>query len=257
MAHPHLVDDCRKQRIQPLVRDAWRWRGRVHHGLIFDNVPYAIFLSNEPDLADSWIRIGNMTLALSFDLFKRWRNHRGWMKPNPNFGGKMWQVDSVQAYVRGIIDQRRFAFLLMTPDRMIATRGDIDAGYLTADRLNKKQRREQRRRHLIKQILPWVSDAWLAENDGWVPLVHEKPKTWRSVHWNQVVGELTTGKRQGKHEYVPPPPRMGRGKRPWHPRRWQKKPDRDEGLAQMHHLGRDDLAAMERAGLRIFPKYRG
>ncbi len=190
-----------------------------------------------------------MTLALSFDLFKRWRNHRGWTKPNDR---SSWQVDSVQAYVRGIIDQRRFAFLLMTPDRFIATRGDMDAGYLTADRLNKKQRREQRRRHLIRQILPWVSDAWLAENDGWVPLIHEKPKTWKSVHWNQVVGELTTGRRQGKHEYVPPPPRMGRGKRPWHPRRWQKKPDRDEGLAQMHDLGHDDLAAMEQTGLRIF-----
>jgi hypothetical protein len=234
MVH-HLVDDCRKQRIQPLFRDALKWRGRVHHGLIFDDVPYAIFLSPQPDLAGSWIRIGNMQLALSFDLFKRW--------PKPGHG---WQVDSVQAYVMGF-DSRRYAFLLMTPDRLIGTRGDMDAGYLTEHRLNKKQRRLRRRSRLIKQILPFVDDAWIAEHDAWVPVAHEKPKTWFLVHWNQVVGELATGKRQRKHEYVPPPPppRMGRGKRPWHRRRWQRKPDRDEGLAQLHDLGHDDLEAMK------------
>jgi hypothetical protein len=150
----------------PLVREAWPWRGQVHHGHFqnFDQ-PYSIFLSNEPDLAGSWIRIGNAGFHLSFDLFKRWRNNRGWIKPNPNFGGKMWQVDSYQAYAVGL-DNKRYAYLVMTPTRqgrpggcLIGTVGDLDAAYSKASRLSKKQRRASRRRQLIKQILPWVSDA--------------------------------------------------------------------------------------------------
>jgi hypothetical protein len=218
---------------------------------MFDDQPYSIFLSTNPDYAGSWIKIGNAGFHLSFDLFQRWRNHRSWTRPG--FG---WQVPSYQAYAVGL-DGRRYAYLLMTPTCLIGTVGDMDAAYTTGSRLSKKQRRALRRRQLIKQIFPWASDAWLAVNaDAYVPRDQDKPKDWKPVHWNQVVGELVTGKRQRKHEYVPPPPpppRMGRGKkRPWHRRRWQKKPDRDEVLAQLQDLGHDDLKAMERAGFRIF-----
>jgi len=265
MAHPRrdrpygyfLIEHCAKQPITPLFRDALqKGRGQVHRGWLpnFDDEPYSIFLSNEPEFVGSWIRVGNAGFNLSFDLFQRWRNERGWMKPNPNFGGRAWQVPSYQAYAVGL-DGKRHSYLLMTPTRLIGCAGDLEAVYSKANRLSKKQGRTSRRHQLIKQILPWVSDAWLAENDGWVPRDHEKPKNWKSVHWNQVVGELVTGRRQRKHEYVPPPPpppRMGRGKRPWHRRRWQRRPDRDEVLAQLHDIGHDDLAAMEQAGYRIF-----
>src|SRR6266536_4257255 len=145
----------------------------------------------------------------------------------------------LSAYVVGL-DGKRYTYLLMTPARMIGTVGDMDAAYTTGSRLSKNQRRARRRHQLLKQIFPGATPAWLDQNVAYVPRDQDKPKDWKPVHWNQVVGELATGRRQRKYEYVPPPPpppRMGKGKkRPWHRRRWQKKPDRDEGLAQMHDL---------------------
>jgi hypothetical protein len=261
MARPHprprqfgyfLVEECRREKIQPIFRQALKkGRGQVHRGWLFDDQPYSIFISTQPDYAGSWLKVGNAGWHLSFDLFKRWRNHRSWTRPG--FG---WQIPSYQAYVVGL-DNKRYTYLLMTPTRLIGTVGDLDAAYTTTSRLNKKQRRIHRRHQILKQIFPWATPAWLAVHaDAYVPRDQDKPKDWKPVHWNQVVGELVTGRRQGKHEYVPPPPRMGRGKRPWHPRRWKRKPDRDEVLAQLHDLGHDDLKAMERAGLRIFDKGR-
>jgi hypothetical protein len=217
----HLVEDCRREKIMPLVRDAWQWRGRVHHGIIFDSVPYAIFLSLAPDLTGSWIRIGNMQLALSFDLFKRWRNSRGWMKPNPNFGGKMWAVDGVKAYARGL-DNKRYTYLVMTPTNLIGTVGDIDAQYFDKT-LSRKQRRARRRRRLIKPILPWVDEAWLADHDAWWPSRRDKPKWQKFVSWWRTVGELRHGHRYGRGEYIPDPEpkvihrRRRRPKEPPHP----------------------------------------
>jgi hypothetical protein len=242
-----LVEQCRREKIQPIFRQALkRGRGIVHRGWLFDDQPYSIFVSNEADFHGSWIKVGNAGFHLSFDLFQRWRNHRSWTRPG--FG---WQVPSYQAYVVGL-DGRRYTYLLMTPTRLIGTVGDMAASYAMS-RLSTKQRRTHRRHQLLKQIFPWATPVWLDRNAAaYVPRDQDKPKDWKPVHWNQVVGELVTGRRQRKHEYVPPPPRMGRGKRPWHPRRWKRKPDRDAVLAQLHDLGHADLEAMERAGLRIF-----
>jgi hypothetical protein len=230
-----LVEECRREKIQPIFRSAWKQgRGLVHRGWMFDEQPYSIFISNEPDFAGSWLKVGNVGFYLSFDLFQRWRNHKSWTKPG--FG---WQIPSYQAYVMGH-DGKRYSYLLMTPTNLIGTIGDLDAAYTTTG-LSKKQVRVRRRHQLLQQIFPWATPAWLVANaDAYVPRDQDKPRDWKPVHWNQVVGELVTGKRQRKHEYVPPPPpppRMGKGKkRPWHRRRWQRKPDRDEVLAQLHDL---------------------
>jgi hypothetical protein len=74
------------------------------------------------------------------DRFVRWKRNQGWMKPNPNFGGVVRKIKGYKVYVVGL-DNRRYSYLLMTPppSNLVATRGDIAARYLTAEKLNKKQ----------------------------------------------------------------------------------------------------------------------
>jgi hypothetical protein len=186
-----LVEQCRREKIQPIFRQALkRGRGIVHRGWLFDDQPYSIFVSNEADFHGSWIKVGNAGFHLSFDLFQRWRNHRSWTRPG--FG---WQVPSYQAYVVGL-DGRRYTYLLMTPTRLIGTVGDMAASYAMS-RLSTKQRRTHRRHQLLKQIFPWATPVWLDRNAAaYVPRDQDKPKDWKPVHWNQVVGELVTVSRR-------------------------------------------------------------
>jgi hypothetical protein len=78
-----LVEDCRRETIAPLLRDALnRGRGQVHHGHLqnFDK-PYSIYLSTDENFAGSWLAIGhagdNAGFPLSVDRFVRWRRKQG------------------------------------------------------------------------------------------------------------------------------------------------------------------------------------
>ena len=250
----HIIEACKKQPIQPIFRLALkRGRGIIHRGFLsnFDDLPYEIYLTNEADFVGSWIRIAGrneMTWFISAVVGLRWKNKRRWVKkpPSPDhYGSWVQQVVFYEAYLHGKADpSRRYKYLLATPTRLIATAGDLDAVW-GKTMLSNRQRKLVRRWDLIKSILPWATLDWVRKNEHWIP--HHKPETWKMVRWHRVLGELVTGKRQRKHEWAPSPPKMGKGKkRPWHRRRWQKKPNAEEELAQKHDMGWGDLELIER-----------
>jgi hypothetical protein len=244
----HIIENGKRENIAPLFRSALPYRGQIYSGHLnsFD-LPYEIYLSLEPDFAGSWIRIAggdDARWSISVDRYVRWRNNRGWMKPNPNFGGRVRQVQAWRAFVVGILDStRRSPYLLMTDTRLIGTVGDTGAVYSKASQLSKKQRRIQRRRELIKPILPFVDDAWIRDHMAWWPNRWEKPKWWKFVHFWRVVGELRHSRRYGRGEYIPDP----------EPKVIHRRRKRPKGPVQPPmDMGHGDLADMERIGLKLY-----
>jgi hypothetical protein len=152
------------------------------------------------------------------------------------------------------LDGQRYEYLLMTPTRLIATWGDMDAVWAKT-MLSKKQRKLGRRYELIKTVMPWnwVDQKWVKEHDEWWPSRRsDKPKWRKLVWWWRIVGELRHGRRYGRGEYIPDPEPKPRRR----PRRWFRRPtaqEMEENVTQRQDIGEKDMEAIKYVYGRIWP----